>query len=203
MKTRSIDSETVKLIVYGVILVLLIGAGLLSQQPIPTEGVVSTYECDYKVMSLRTNIATTDSTGKSATIEGNILALFEDPLTMKDSSGNIICYAGDAYNFITQNNHGIYKNDEFLFNVDGEFKILADSYTVYDANGNEIAFVRFNMHDTVGKMYDANNTLIAQYNSGMFRKDYTVTIFEANEFDEDAIQMIFASYVSDKEADSN
>lgn len=203
MRTRNIDGETVKLIIYGMILLLLIGAGLLSQQPIPTEGVVSTYECDYKVMSLRTNIATTDSVGRNVTIEGNILALFEDPLAMKDSSGNIICYAGDAYNFITQNNHGIYKDDEFLFNVDGEFKILADSYTVYDANGNEIAFVRFNMHDTVGKMYDANNTLIAQYNSGMFRKDYTVTIFEANEFDEDAIQMIFASYVSDKEADSN
>lgn len=200
---RKSNADPISTIIALVIVAIISMVGCSTQGTVPNEGVVSTYDCNYRVLSLDTQIETVDKNGNAVTIKGDIFRLFEDPLSMIDASGNVLVYAGDAYNFVTQNDHGIYVGDEHVYDVVGEFKWLADSYTVRDADGKEIAYVDFNMWDTVGKMYTTNGTLIAQYNSGYFNHDYTVSIFEANEFDEDVVQMIFASYVSDKEADNN
>lgn len=190
-------------VIVAIILLLTLAIGIGSSENIPTEGVVATYDCNYRVLSLDTQIETTDKDGNPVTIKGDIFRMFEDPLSMIDKDGNVIVYAGDAYNFVTQNDHGIYVSEEHVYDVIGEFKFLADSYTVNDAEGNKVAYVEFNMWDTVGKMYTADGTLIAQYTSGYFNHDYTVSIFDTNEIDENIVQMIFASYVSDKEADNS
>lgn len=203
MYKRRSSADGVSTVIALIIVAVMIIIGFASQGSKPSEGVVSTYDCNYRVLSLDTQIETVDKNGNTVTIKGDIFRIFEDPLSMIDSEGNVLVYAGDAYNFVTQNDHGIYVGDEHVYDVVGEFKLFADSYTVRDAEGNEVAYVKFNMWDTVGKMYTADGTLVAQYNSGYFNHDYTVSIFESNQFDEDVVQMIFASYVSDKEADNS
>ena len=85
--------------------------------------------------------------------------------------------------------------------MEGNFKLFGDTYTICDANGNEIANAKFSWLGK-GELRNKNNELLAQYNSRLGRRDYVVTIFEGNTMDEDALQILFASYASDNVADS-
>lgn len=160
----------------------------------------SIYKCDYKTLNINTKITTTLN-GEKISISGNVFTLLTDPLTVKDSCGNILGYAGDSYGIISQDDHGIYIGDKFDINMCGNFELFGESYTLKDSNGDTVATALFNMNNTGGTIKDVNNNLIAKYTSSLFMNDYTVTIYDNSVCSDLAILMIVASYVSDYMAD--
>ena len=68
-----------------------------------------------------------------------------DPLTVKDSKGNVLGYAGDVYGFISQDDHGIYIGEEFDVNMCGNIDLFGESYELKDSDGKTVATVEFNM----------------------------------------------------------
>lgn len=160
------------------------------------------YECDYKSLNINTKITTTLD-GEEISIVGNIFRLLTDPLTVKDSKGNVLGYAGDAYGIISQDDHGIYIGDSFDVNMCGNIDLLGESYKLKDSEGNVVGTVEFNMSNTGGNIKDANGNLIAKYSSTLFINDYTVTIYDNDVCSDMSILMIVASYVSDYKADSS
>lgn len=159
------------------------------------------YKCDYKSLNLNTKITTTLN-GEEISITGNIFTLFTDPLTVRDSKGNVLGYAGDVYGFISQDDHGIYIGEEFDINMCGNVDLFGESYKLKDSEGNIVATVEFNMSNTGGSMRDMEGNLIATYSSMLFMNDYTITIYDNNICSDMSILMIVASYVSDYKADS-
>lgn len=160
------------------------------------------YECDYKSLNINTKITTTLD-GEEISIVGNIFRLLTDPLTVKDSKGNVLGYAGDAYGIISQDDHGIYVGDSFDVNMCGNVDLWGESYKLKDSEGNVVGTVEFNMSNTGGSIKDANGNLIAKYSSALFMNDYTVTIYDNDVCSDMSILMIVASYVSDYKADSS
>ena len=163
------------------------------------------YFCDYHNISFDMNIDVQDIGGKSLyTINGEFFASYEDDLAMTTKSGQLVKHTNDVYNFITQNEHVIYDAENNLcYKCDGKIKLFADSYDVFDADGNKIAFVSFNMFDTSGVMKNMDGDIIARYDSALSRKDYIVSIYDNCQIDDESILLIFASYVSDKRADDS
>lgn len=159
------------------------------------------YKCDYKSLNLNTKI-TTIFNGEEISIVGNIFTFFTDPLTVKDSKGDVLGYAGDAYGFIAQDDHGIYIGDKFDINMCGNVDLWGESYKLKDAEGNIVATAEFNMSNTGGTIKDTEGNLIAKYSSSYFMNDYTVTIYDNNICSDMSILMIVASYVSDYMADN-
>lgn len=163
----------------------------------------SQYTCDVKLISLDMNVDIDDANGNYCyNINGEIFAAYEDDLTMKNKDGDIVKTTDDKYNFITQNEHVIMNGDDVAYICDGKIKLFADSYDVFDADGNKIAYVKFNMFDTAGIMIDMDGNEIARYDSALSRYDYVVSIFDACKIDDESVLMIFASYFSDVRADS-
>lgn len=160
------------------------------------------YECDYKSLNINTKITTTLD-GEEISISGNIFRLLTDPLTVKDSKGNVLGYAGDAYGIISQDDHGIYIGDSFDINMCGNVDLWGESYKLKDSEGNVVGTVEFNMSNTGGNIKDVNGNLIATYSSALFMNDYTVTIYDNDVCSDMSILMIVASYVSDYKADSS
>lgn len=158
------------------------------------------YKCDYKSLNINTKI-TTILNGEKISITGNVLRLFTDPLTAKDSKGNVLGYAGDAYGIISQDDHGIYIGKEFDVNMCGNVDLFGESYKLKDSEGNVVATVEFNMSNTGGSITDTKGNLIAKYSSSIFMNDYTVTIYDNDICSDMSILMIVASYVSDYMAD--
>lgn len=163
------------------------------------------YFCDYKHMTLDMEVDVKNMDGnKLFNINGEVFAGFEDDLAMTNSDKQVVRHTNDIYNFITQNEHVIYSdNDELLYKCDGKIKIFADSYDVFNADGDKIAYVSFNMFDTCGIMKNMDGEIIARYDSALSRKDYFVSIYDECEIDDESILMIFASYVSDKRSDDS
>lgn len=160
------------------------------------------YECDYVVTSVtKTKIKTTIDTNP-VTITGNVLAMFTDPLTMKDSDGKKLAYAGDTYGIIAQDSHGIYVDDKFEVNMVGKFEFVGESYDIEDSDGNIVAKLDFNSFGTNGSLIDKNGNIIATYSSAPFAYDYTVKIIDNDVCSDTAILMMIASYVSDYVADA-
>ncbi len=135
------------------------------------------YECDYKTLNLNTKITTTYNDSEIS-ISGNIFKLLTDPLTVKDSEGNILGYAGDAYGVIEQDDHGIYVGDNFEVNMCGNFELLGNSYKLKDSEGNIVAKANFNELNTSGSITDIKGNLVATYSSPIIANDYTVTIYD-------------------------
>lgn len=158
------------------------------------------YKCDYKSANINTKITTTIN-GEKIIISGNVFKLFTDPLTAKDSKGNILGYAGDVYGFISQDDHGIYINKEFDINMCGNVDLFGESYELKNQNEETVATVEFNMSNTGGSIVDVNGKLIAEYSSSFLMNDYTVTIYDNTVCSDMSILMIVASYVSDYMAD--
>jgi len=159
------------------------------------------YKCDYKSLNLNTKITTTYN-GNEITISGNILKILTDPLTVKDSTGNVIGYAGDVFGFISQDDHGIYVDNTFEINMCGNVDLWGESYKLKDGNGNVVGTVEFNVTNTSGSIVDTSGNLIATYSSPLMANDYTVTIYDNNVCSDLAILMIMSSYVSDFKADA-
>ena len=158
------------------------------------------YKCDYKSANINTKITTTLN-GEEIIISGDLFRLFTDPLTVKDSKGNILGYAGDVYGFISQDDHGIYINKEFDINMCGNVDLFGESYKLKNQDGDTVANVEFNMSNTSGNITDVNGNLVAEYSSSFLMNDYTVTIYDNNVCSDMSILMIVASYVSDYMAD--
>jgi uncharacterized protein YxjI len=161
------------------------------------------YFCNNKVFSfdLRVDVESVDG-DKLYTINGEIFSAYEDDLKMINNANVVVRETNDIFNLISQNEHVVYSGDELLYRCDGKIKLFADSYVVFDADGNKIAHVDFNIFDTVGIMTDTNGNIIARYDSAWFRRDYVVSVFDKCEIDDESVLMIFASYVSDVRADS-
>lgn len=155
------------------------------------------YKCDYKSLSVFQTKITTNIDGEEVTIKGKVTSLLTDPLTMYDSSGNRIAYAGDSYGIISQDDHGIYVDDEFVVNMDGGINVLGNKYHLKNENGEIIATAKFNPINTKGAIEDNDGNIIATYESNFFRKDYTVKICDNNICSDKAMLMIIASYASD------
>lgn len=163
----------------------------------------SQYFCDRKLFSFDMRVSVEDMSGNHKyTIDGEVLAAYEDDLAMTNSNGDVVRNTNDQFNFISQNQHDIYNGDELLYVCDGKIKWFADSYDVFDKDSNKIAHVDFNMWDTRGTMKDMDGNVIARYNSSMFRKDYIVSIYDGCQIDDESVLMIFASYVSDVRSDT-
>lgn len=159
------------------------------------------YKCDYKSLNINTKITTTLN-GEEISIVGNIFTFLTDPLTVKDSKGNVLGYAGDAYGIISQDDHGIYIGDKFDINMCGNVDLWGESYKLKDSEGNIIATVEFNAWNTRGSIEDTEGNLIATYSSSPIMNDYTVTIYDNSVCSDMSILMIMASYVSDYMADN-
>lgn len=178
---------------------LFIGCG----SPVVTESnteISRVYECDYKSLNINTKI-TTILDGEEISIVGNVFRLLTDPLTVKDSDGNVLGYAGDAYGIISQDDHGIYIGEEFDVNMCGNVDLFGESYKLKDSDGNITAYIEFNMSNTSGSITDTEGNLVATYSSLPFANDYTVTIYDNNICSDMSVLMIVASYVSDYIAD--
>ncbi len=195
MEIRSSKPVIIVFLVIVILLFLLTG----NKEAIDT---CIEYQCDVKNFRLSTTIEIKKEHENFVSVKGNILALFTDPLTMYDLEDNKIAYAGDAYNFITQDSHSIYVNDEFSVEMVGLFNIAGESYDIYNKDKEKIAHVTFDAFNTNGKMYDSNQNLIADFNSNYLMNDFDVRITDKCNLDEKTVLMIFCSYYSDQHADS-
>lgn len=193
--------KILSLLVVILMVVGLSACGSTSNTEVKTEN-ARVYECDYKSLNINTKITTTLD-GEEISISGNIFRLLTDPLTVKDSKGNVLGYAGDVYGFISQDDHGIYIEDSFDVNMCGNIDLWGESYKLKDSEGNVVGTVEFNMSNTGGSIKDINGNLIATYSSTLFMNDYTVTIYDNDVCSDMSILMIVASYVSDYKADSS
>ena len=163
---------------------------------------VATYDCDYHTLSLKTYI-TTNYNGREVEISGNLVKLVTDPLTMKyRDSGEIIAYADDKYHILDQDTHNITVNDELEVCVDGDFNIIGESYTLYNAQGEYIGKATFSVWGYSGTIYDANDNIIATFSKNII-DDYTVYIYQNDVLSDESILMLTASYMSDAKYDSN
>lgn len=163
----------------------------------------SQYFCNRKPFSLDMKVKIENMDGKELyTIDGEVFSAYEDDLKMTNTSGQTVLNTNDKYNFISQNQHDIYRSDELIYVCDGKIKWFADSYDVFNKDGDKIAYIKFNMWDTKGTMVDMDGNVIAKYNSAWSRYDYIVSIYENCPIDDESILMIFASYVSDVRSDS-
>jgi len=186
-----------------VISCLLICIVFLGCEATIPEDVRVTYNCDVKVFSLNTKIKVSKNGDEIGEVTGDIFKFIEDPLTFKDKNGNAIAYAGDSYNFFAQDDHGIYLNNEFVYDMKGNVTFIGESYEIYDKDKSFVAKVSFNGSNTSGKMYNSSDVLIAEYTSGYLNKDFDIHIYYKCDIDENAIIMIFSSYYSDYAADSS
>lgn len=161
------------------------------------------YECDGKVWSWQnTKISISKEGEYFGTIKGNFFALIVDPLSFYDVNGKKIAYAGDTYHFINQDSHGIYTNQEFVYDLVGEFEVFGDEYKIYDFDENLVGKASFSFANLNGKITDARGNIIAEYSSPFLFKDYTVKIYDNCEIDEVTVLMIFASYYIDYHYDA-
>ena len=160
------------------------------------------YDCDVKNFRLSTDIHISSNGTKIGNISGNIIRFVEDPLTMKDSNGNKIAYAGDNYHLIAQDSHAIIVGDTVTAEMVGLARLLGNAYDIYNAEGDKIAYATFNSMNTAGELYDTDGKLIATYGSFVFFRDFTVKRSEECETDSTTVLMIFCSYYSDQEYDN-
>ena len=186
-------------IVIILVVAVLIGASIFMMKGI--DG-ARKYDCDVHIISLNTNISVNKDGENYSKIDGNIFRIVEDPLTMTIDEHKV-AYAGDAYHFINQDSHTIYLNNEFAVEMAGELSVFGNNYTLYNKEGEKIGRAHFNFLDTYGYVYDVQDNVIAKYTSALFFKDYKVFIVDNDVLSDDAILMIVASYVSDKNYDNN
>lgn len=198
MKRRT--SSALKFGVIGVLVVVILVCFLTENKK--DIGTCTEYKCDVKNLQVATTIEIDKENEDFVSVKGNVFALFTDPLTMYDLEDNKIGYAGDAYHFITQDSHSIYVNDEMSVEMVSLFKIFGESYDIYNKDEEKIANVTFDSFNTNGKMYDADENLIADFNSKLFMNDFVVRITEKCNLDEKTVLMIFCSYYSDYSADA-
>lgn len=187
-------------IILIIIAISIIGCGGISKEK-SNNASSRIYYCDYHTVSFRTKISYTKD-NDNYEITGNLITFLTDPLELS-KNGNVIGVATDSYNIIDQDDHAIIINGEFEIDVAGNFKLLGNSYDLYDSNGNKVGSAEFNTLCTYGSIIDTDGIIVAEYNKNIFINDYTVTIYKNTMCSDEAILMIIASYVSDYHADDN
>lgn len=165
-------------------------------------GPCTEYKCDVKNFRLATTIEISKDGNYFSKVTGDIFKFVTDPLTMFDSDGNRIAYAGDTYHLIAQDSHSVFVNDEVSVEMVGKVELFGEEYDIYNRAGTKIANVKFNVANTDGEMYDTNGNLIADYNSKLGFNDFDVRITKKCNLDEKTVLMIFCSYYSDQSADA-
>ena len=197
MKTNKIAS-----IIVIIISVLAIAIGILVPLRAP-DNAVSQYFCDVNAITTRLNINVSDmNSNKLFTIKGEFWNIAEDNLVMFDTEENVTREMRDDYNLIFQNDHYILDGNGFRYRMDGNFKVFADSYTVYDNKDQHVADIVCSWGMTGVTMTDVDGNVIAQCTSNLIRQDYIVSIFENCEIDDECVLIMFASCVSDARADN-
>ncbi len=190
-------------IAVAIIIALIIGGLFVYVFIRPDMGPCTEYKCDVKVLFKLSTTIEIDKEGEEfAKISGNIFKFVTDPLTMYDSAGNKIAYAGDEYHFIAQDSHSIYLNNRLAAEMIGRINFFGETYDIYNNNQEKIARASFDKVNIKGKIYDINGNLIADFHSFPFFNDFSVRISEDCEMDENVVLMIFSSYYSDQKADS-
>lgn len=191
------DKVDIFIIVLGLLFVIV---GFINSLTIGKfDGPYTQYDCDVKNWELSTAIEIKKEDEDFVKVKGNIFALITDPLTMYNGE-ETAAYAGDAYHFVAQDSHTIYVDNEFSVEMVGLVDLFGETYEIYDFDENMIAKVSCNTFNTKGKMYDTEGTLLADYYSNFFFKDFTVRISENCDLDEKTVLMIFCSYYSDQNA---
>ena len=192
--------------IYPILLILLITSVIffaIVTSFKPDIGDCTTYFCDVKVLTLKTNINVKQGTEKVANIRGKVIKFVTDPLTMYDNDGNQIAYGADEYHFIAQDSHMILVNNQPTVEMVGKFSIFGDKYDIYNMDGQIIAKAEFNMLNSYGTIVGSNGTLWADYHSNFYRRDYDVRIKDECKLDDTTILMMMASFYSDRSADSS
>lgn len=126
--------QGIQCVAYSLIIVACVGAlsgcGTANTKDY-TESVVAeqtvnetTYDCDYKTLSPFKTRITTEVDGETVEITGNLIHLFTDPLTMKDSNGNVIGDASDKYCLFTNDDHVISLDGKVEAVMTGDFNIV-------------------------------------------------------------------------------
>ena len=199
MNTKT--SIRVRLIALIVLVAVVFIAGLI-MTPKSIDNYVQ-YDCDVKNLRLSTDIQISSNNQKVGSVTGNIFRIVEDPLTMSDTEGNKMAYAGDDYHFIAQDSHAIIVGDTVTAEMVGLWDLFGETYDIYNTDGEKIARAEFNYLNTAGEIYDADGTLIATYGSFVFFNDFTVKISNDSEIDPTTLLMIFCSYYSDQSYDNS
>ena len=157
------------------------------------------YECDYKTVSLNTSISYLKDDA-TYTVKGDIFHLLTDPLTLyKDDK--VIGEASDAYHIIGQDDHAIIINGKFEIDVVGNIELLGENYDLYNQDGIKVGYADFNSFGTSGAIYNIHDEVIATFSKFVLFNDYTIKIYDNNLCSDNALLMIFASYMSDYKAD--
>lgn len=197
MKRKNVVRIVVAVVV--ALLVWMVASWLIR----PNIGTYTAYKFDVKhFLRVSTTIEIEKSGEDYAKVQGNIWKFVVDPLTMYDTNGNRLAYAGDEYHLIAQDSHSIFVNDQLVAEMVGRVNLFGETYDIYNSNEQKIARVKVNMFNTKGKLYDADGTIVADYRSLPFCQDFDVRIGEDCELDENVVLMIFSSYYSDQKADS-
>lgn len=167
-------------------------------------GTYTPYKFDVKhLFKLSTTIEIEKSGESYAQVKGNIWKIVTDPLTLYDTNGNEIAYAGDEYHLIAQDSHTIIVNGSVAAEMVGRVNPFGETYDIYNAGQEKVGRVKFNMFNTKGTMYDADGSIVADYRSFPFFKDFDIRVSDECELDENVVLMIFCSYYSDQNADSS
>ena len=199
MNTKT--SIRVRLIALIVLVAVVFIAGII-MTPKSIDNYVQ-YDCDVKNLRLSTDIQISSNNQKVGSVTGNIFRIVEDPLTMSDTEGNKMAYAGDDYHFIAQDSHAIIVGDTVTAEMVGLWDLFGETYDIYNTDGEKIARAEFNYLNTAGEISDADGTLIATYGSFVFFNDFTVKISNDSEIDPTTLLMIFCSYYSDQSYDNS
>ena len=200
MKSRNLSSIFTIAAIIVAILVVVVGMLVPLRAP---QGAESQYFCDVSVLSPRLKIAISDMDNNQLyTVGGEFFHSYEDNLFMDDGNGNVVREMRDDYNFISQNDHFFFDSNGYMYRMNGNFKLLADSYSVYDVDDNHIADIQCSLGMNKIVMTDTDGNVIAQCNSNIVRYDYIVSIFDNCEIDDESVLIMFASCVSDARADS-
>lgn len=192
--------EKIMLGLFFVAIIVMTGIVIYTSNMKSTLENATTYCCDYRSMNfLKTSIEIKKDDQKYATVKGKNIKFFEDPLEIKKDSVTV-GEADDKFHLISQDSHSITVGDEVI-EVVGKIELFGEEYSLYNSKGESIGTVKVNIWGTNGKFSDNNGNVIAEYNSGWLRKDYSVTISKDSNISDDTILLIFASYTSDYDFD--
>lgn len=179
-----------------------INANASSSQVEQTESIGSTtYECDYHSLKLFTTKITFEMDGTDITISGSRYKAISDPLTMKDSDGNVLGTTEDKFHFFTNDDHTVSVDGQVEVIMSGDFNIIGKSYQLYDKDGKQIGEFTRSVMGFNGQITDMDGNVIVEYSRKALHNDYTVTIYDNDIMSDKAAMLTIASFVSDDIAD--
>ena len=158
------------------------------------------YECNNHVISFVTKITITRDGKNFGTVKGDHIRFFTDPLSYKGVNGTTAT-ASDSYGFITQDDHAVSVNGNYIYTMRGDFGLIQDNYTILNESGVEIAHIKTGLFATHFDMVSSNGTVIASFYRPLLRRDYTVVVYD-HKYTDEAVLLTFASFVSDRNADN-